>query len=538
MDKSCESPIPVIDIFAGPGGLGEGFSSWRGKRGERFDVKLSIEKDSYAHETLELRTFFREFLSHGMQIPDDYYDFLRQKMTKDELFAHHPIQVDSARKKAWLAELGSTEIPHEMVFDRIAAALSGEDRFVLIGGPPCQAYSLVGRSRNRGVKDYIPEEDLRQKLYVEYLQILADHQPVVFVMENVKGLLSAKINGESVFSRILDDLKMPALAIRRESRPLSKRKHFGYNLFALAKQTEPSSVNPGDFLVSTERYGIPQARHRIIILGIRDDLDILPKTLSTIEERPIWHVLKGMPRIRSGLSRGFEDTNEAWKDALRRTLSAIGDGRRLNEAQKKVWQEIKTKLQALHAPRNKCGGLFLEGEKKATGKEIPRWVRDNIMDRRIGGYCNHESRLHIPEDLHRYMYAACHAAIAGVSPNLYDFPLSLLPNHNNVKILSEGNGDKNPDVKFADRFRVQPWSRPCTTITSHISKDGHYYIHPDASQCRSLTVREAARVQTFPDNYFFCGPRTAQYHQVGNAVPPLLAKQIAAIVFDIIQRIE
>ena len=151
-------------------------------------------------------------------------------------------------------------------------------------------------------------------------------------------------------------------------------------------------------------------------------------------------------------------------------------------------------------------------------------IRDRFLDDQIEGVCNHSTRSHLDTDLVRYLYAAIYAQVNGTSPKLRDFPEKLLPAHQNANEAVETG-------KFADRFRVHLKNEPAKTITSHISKDGHYYIHYDPTQCRSYTVREAARLQTFPDNYFFTGPRTSQYIQVGNAVPPLLANQIAEIVW-------
>lgn len=144
--------------------------------------------------------------------------------------------------------------------------------------------------------------------------------------------------------------------------------------------------------------------------------------------------------------------------------------------------------------------------------ELRRWITDG----RLRAVPNHETRGHMADDLARYLFAAAFAKTYGQSPKARVFPESLAPNHRNWR-----------SGKFADRFRVQVAHRPARTVTSHIAKDGHYYIHPDPAQCRALTVREAARLQTFPDNYLFRGTRTQQYVQVGNAVPPLLASQIA-----------
>lgn len=505
--------IPIIDIFAGPGGLGEGFSSFEEAEGRRpFKIRLSIEKDENAHKTLELRALYRQFA--GGNVPKEYYDYLQGKLSRDDLFGQYQKEALHAKNEAWLAELGRED--RDVVKTRIEQSLNGEKTWVLIGGPPCQAYSLVGRSRMIGENRGKYEQDPRHFLYREYLQILADHQPPVFVMENVKGLLSAKLNQQSTFQRIIADLQNPFLAMFGTS----NGKHLSYKLFSISRRSSGNLFNepdPEDFIVRSEEYGIPQARHRIIILGIRSDVyHADPNLLQTTPKVPIENVLGDLPRLRSGLSKEIDSADE-WRHAIRTILNADWLKSLNPDLRKAIISSVKLIDSSLIR-----GAPFMAAKVKPLSHE--HWYVDKFLK----GICNHETRSHIREDLHRYFFASVYAQVTGRSPTLKEFPEELLPDHDNVKEALRNS-------LFNDRFRVQLFGRPSTTVVSHISKDGHYYIHYDPTQCRSLTVREAARLQTFPDNYFFEGNRTQQYHQVGNAVPPLLANQIAAIVFKILE---
>lgn len=513
--------IPVIDLFAGPGGLGEGFSSVYEAQKRVFDIKLSVEKDEQAHKTLELRSFYRQFDEE--MVPGEYYDLLRetnpkkQEKLRQELFEKYKKQGNHAKQEAWCAELG--EVDEKILDKRISDNLKGSENWVLIGGPPCQAYSIVGRSRNNGIK----KEDKRVYLYEQYLRIIAEHQPSIFVMENVRGLLSAKLDGKkSIFHMILADLKKPSKLF-----PHTKSKD--YRIYSLVAPMDSSGIwenmgykNDTDYLIKSEEYGIPQRRHRVILLGIRQDKDITPGILRKRDKVSLADVIGDLPKLRSGVSR--KKVDEIPKDGkLKPVYETIED----NE---EVWRSIVTKygdsLEFKFSGFDKIkfeydrGAEFIPCE--VSSKELTNWYQD----KRLGGVCNHSTRAHLSLDLKRYLFASLFLENNGDFPRMDDYKDDLVPAHKNVK-----------SGKFADRFRVQYPNKPATTITSHISKDGHYFIHYDPLQCRSMTVREAARVQTFPDNYYFCGSRTAQYQQVGNAVPPLLAKQIGEIVYKIIEQL-
>lgn len=531
--------IPVIDIFAGPGGLGEGFSNVPSNNKRAFDIKLSIEMEGNAHKTLELRSFYRKFAARN--VPTEYYKILKERDSekreslKKDLFKKYPKQAKAAKHDAWLATLGVT--PPQEVDDRIRKALKGRKNWVLIGGPPCQAYSLVGRSRRRE-KESLDESDKRVHLYKEYLRIIAIHSPAAFVMENVKGLLSAKLGGEKIFDLIKRDLQDPS-SIFVEST-------YRYRIYSLT--SEPSSFNDdgqpiyekdSDYLIKSENYGVPQKRHRVILLGIREDIQVKPDTLS-VNDEPITlgDVIGDLPKIRSELNRSFlksETIKKDGKEKKKRFYEKVSDS-------DKNWKELINSFRSeiiswngfakdyssnkVSTPVNGIGSEFVECETPSESNPLYKWYNDSNLN----GVANHESRSHLVQDLKRYMFSSMFTSTYERFPRLHEYEEhshELLPDHDNVK-----------SGKFADRFRVQLPDQPATTVTSHISKDGHYFIHYDADQCRSLTVREAARIQTFPDNYLFCGSRTAQYHQVGNAVPPFLSKQIAQIVLKLFKTID
>jgi DNA (cytosine-5)-methyltransferase 1 len=523
--------IPIIDLFAGPGGLGEGFSAFQHHQHPAFQICLSIEKDYHACRTLRLRSFFRKI--PFPQIRDAYADFAKSAKTEENeknLFSCFKEAEKESRLEVLNKELGSSDFPMEDIDSLIRDHLSGAKNWVLIGGPPCQAYSLAGRSRMSKVRKENPdkfERDERHYLYQHYLRIIAKHRPPVFVMENVKGMLSSTIKGKFIIKKIINDLEHPL-----------KNSDLKYNLHPFVKDSNQENLFKEDdqnysnsFIIKSENFGIPQARHRVIILGVRSDIDIMPKHLSdTIPPLVLRDIISDLPPIRSELScRGGRNGN--WKEHINEIKSICKNGNVNLGVKKQIYQNVEQLRYELST-----GEEWMNYPKLPTGrpkKILSEWYRNP----NLGGVCNHESRSHMPSDLRRYFFASCFALAENPegkhrSPVLSDFPKELLPAHNNI------DPDNIRKVMFNDRFRVQLWDNPATTITSHISKDGHYFIHPDPRQCRSLSVREAARIQTFPDSYIFLGPRTSQYQQVGNAVPPLLSLKLAEIVFDLMKRWE
>lgn len=401
-----------IDLFAGAGGLSEGFIQ------AGFSPIAHVEMNSYAAKTLETRTAYY-YLKETNQL-NVYRDYMRGKVSRDEFLKHIP---ENQLKSVFCETMSDETLP--TLFESIDAILEekGISKIdVIIGGPPCQAYSLVGRAQSSHMETPMAQ-DPRNELYKLYADFLKKYQPQMFVFENVMGIISA--NGGTTWENVKTRLR-----------------DVGYEI----ECREQNSKN----------FGVLQNRRRMIIVGWLKDSgmrypEFEKKETSAIVNDLLWDLPKLLPGDHSEAY-----VTEKYSDYLR------DNGLRTDE-------DVLTH----HISR-------------------PNKERDiEIYIRTIEMWNNGHKRL-----------------------NYNDLP-DELKTHRNRKA-------------FLDRFKVVEGDESCChTMLAHISKDGHYFIHPDIEQHRSITVREAARIQSFPDNYFFEGPRTAQFVQIGNAVPPLMAKGIA-----------
>jgi DNA (cytosine-5)-methyltransferase 1 len=512
--------VPTIDLFAGPGGLSEGFA--RAKISDlKFDVRLSIEKDEVACRTLMLRAFVRQFAEQSL--PEAYYQYVRGDRTKlAELQSMPQWHAAESHIRRWT--LGESNpgaegyVSPEELHATIHEALAGSEDWVLLGGPPCQAYSVAGRARMTGVGAKVRSSrnrreiaathkrlekafaaDRRHTLYREYLRIVAVHQPGVFVMENVKGILSSVLPGGTredgerfALDQILDDLRNPWAALADDpSISLLQRLAASYAgshaKYSLHSFVSPSSDLFGEldrnaFVVRSEEHGVPQRRHRVIILGVRSDVRgvSIPVLTPRKESTSVRQVLSGMPKLRSALSnlrspkaRHQDDNAENWCAAIAaevsRFLRFVNDGH--------IAARIR-KIAIRASVDWPVGGSFFSTN-QSLGSAPPE-LREWLSDKRLGGVIQHISRSHMASDLGRYLFLAASADHTKPekqrSLRIADWPTYLLPRHSNVRRVARNRGIRASG--FHDRFRVQVWDAPASTITSHIHKDGHYFIHP------------------------------------------------------------
>ncbi len=439
----------AIDLFAGCGGLGEGFT----KAG--FEVIAHVEKNKWACESLKSRHLYWELRKLNKR--EIYKSFLREEISREDILKKFPEIDKTISQRVIQATFGENKTDDIISKVKDSMDFHGASAIhVILGGPPCQPYSFAGRSRD---PDRM-ENDERHYLYKYYLELLERLKPDFFIYENVPGLFTARAKGEIIFNKILEDfssLQQP---------------------YSIIPPLREIHKNPHGYILNSAYFNVPQNRKRLILIGYKESLD---------------------------------EKNPAVKEIFKK-LQLQGE-----KNSKKELLTVKDAIRDL--PELKPG----EGKNGWFG---PYRKKKNIMDyqrkMRWGspGIINHMARTHMGSDLERYKFFIEHQLNGNGAANLNELQKErpdLIPNHKHLD-------------KFVDRFKVQRWGRPSTTVMAHICKDGHYYIHPDVTQCRSFTVREAARCQSFPDNFKFEGPRTEQFRQIGNAVPPLLAYAIGKAI--------
>lgn len=411
--------LNFIDLFAGAGGLSEGFIR------ARYYPVAHVEMDEAACYTLKTRTAYH-YLKSQKKLKE-YEKYLKGEIDREVLYSLVPKEEMDA-----VINLALSDENNPAIFKRIDKLLDGKKVDLIIGGPPCQAYSLVGRARS---KDGM-ESDPRNHLYLQYAKFLKRYNPKLFVFENVLGLRSA--GGGTYFEKMKAEFE-----------------RIGYTISS-------SLLNAKDF-------GVLQNRKRIILIGHRKELNF------------------SMPDLKPEIS-------------------------------------ISYKVQAIFSdlPKLQAG----EGEDKngAYFKNTNEYLTNSHIRNGIEVLTQHTARPHTEQDKEIYREAV-NQLKDGTRLNYTALPKRLKTHHN--------------QHSFFDRFKVVDAKAPfAQTVVAHISKDGHYYIHPDIHQNRSISVREAARLQSFPDDFYFEGVkegrnRTAAFKQIGNAVPPLMALNIAKLLKEL-----
>ncbi len=415
----------VLDLFSGAGGLSEGFF----RVGAKFVGH--VEADKHACNTLRTHTAYWNLKQNNKL--DIYYQYLLKEISRDELWT---IAGVSASKDVIDTEIGDNTF--KSITKTVRDNLKNKNVKkvdLIIGGPPCQAYSIVGRAR---MKDSVAC-DPRNYLYKYYVRFLEEFQPKMFVFENVPGILSAA-NGQH-----FQDIKN---AVAKA----------GYHM-------EPRELIASD-------YGVLQDRKRIIIIG--------------------------------------------WKKNKRQKYYKYPEFEKIENK-----YLVKDALEDL--PKTKPDNV-IEGKGLYKSKPSSYLIEANIRDENFNILTQHETRMHNERDLEIYKEAIntwnkdkkrlCYKELAQRRPELCT--------HKNK-------------TSFTNRFNVIKADQKAShTILAHMAMDGHYYIHPDIKQLRSLSVREAARLQSFPDDFYFEGPRSSQFRQIGNAVPPKMAEQIAKKIKEIL----